>query len=451
MFKRSLYIRFISIFIGVVLFSILLSYVISSLFFHSEVIFEEEVSSITKGIATLVELAEPETIQEFAETIQTYFFDMIIVDEAGVSVIEDAPEFYLSEEAVEQVFLGQETPVILPFGSRQETRMVGMPVEIENERYALFIHIDYEEQMDAIKEIMIRALLIVLAFGSFMILLASRHLINPIKKLTNAAREMAKGNFSIRLKSKDKDEIGELITSFNHMATEVEKIDKMREDFVSSVSHEIQSPLTSIRGFTKALRDGVIPQENQREYFDIIYQETDRLSRLSDNLLRLSSLESDQHPFHPERYRVDEQIRRIVLATEPQWEQKQLTISLDLQSTWIKADEDLFEQVWLNLLNNAIKYSPEGGTISIEVKQEDDYVVVSIQDDGKGIPSEAFPRLFERFYKVDRARTNQMPGNGLGLSIVKKIIDLHQSYIEVESEVGKGSTFTVYISHEEKD
>ncbi|UOE93090.1 HAMP domain-containing sensor histidine kinase [Alkalihalobacillus sp. LMS39] len=449
MFQRSLYIRFISVFIGVVLFSILLSYVISSLFFHSEVIFEEEVSSITKGMATLVELAEPETIQEFAETIQTYFFDMIIVDEAGVSVIDDAPEFYLSEEAVQQVFLGKEAPVILPFGSRQETRMVGMPVEIGNEHYALFIHIDYEEQMDAIKEIMIRALLIVLAFGSFMILLASRHLINPIKKLTNAAREMAKGNFSIRLKSKDKDEIGELITSFNHMATEVEKIDKMREDFVSSVSHEIQSPLTSIRGFTKALRDGVIPQENQREYFDIIYKETDRLSRLSDNLLRLSSLESDQHPFHPERYRVDEQIRRIVLATEPQWEQKQLTISLDLHSTWINADEDLFEQVWLNLLNNAIKYSPEKGTISIEVKQEDDYVIVSIQDDGKGIPSEAFPRLFERFYKVDRARTNQMPGNGLGLSIVKKIIDLHQSYIEVESEVGKGSTFTVYISHEE--
>ncbi len=257
---------------------------------------------------------------------------------------------------------------------------------------------------------------------------------------------MAKGNFSVRLKSKKKDEVGELITSFNHMATELEQIDNMREDFVSNVSHEIQSPLTSIRGFTKAIRDDVIPKKDQHEYLDIIYQETERLSRLSENLLRLASLDSEQHPYHPVTYRLDEQLRRTVVATEPQWKKKSLQIHLDLESIEVFADQDLLDQVWLNLMTNAIKYSSLNGEIEIYLSRDADEVKVTIKDTGKGIPKDAIPHLFERFYKVDKARSRTVQGNGLGLSIVKKILTIHGCLIDVVSEEGVGSTFMINIS-----
>ncbi|MFC0470847.1 HAMP domain-containing sensor histidine kinase [Halalkalibacter kiskunsagensis] len=446
MFKRSLYVRIVATFIGVVIISLLTSYLTASYFFHNEVIFDEEVAHVTTGAAKMIEIVEPETLPELIELFKDYYFEMMIVDEEGTPLFDQHSSFFISNDAIVSVFHSSEkAPVILPYRKREATRVVGMPIELMNEPYALFIHFDYEEEMRGLKRVIVFSLILVLLIGSLLFLLASRYFVNPIKKLTNAAKEMAKGNFSVRLKSKNKDEVGELITSFNHMASEVEKIDKMREDFVSSVSHEIQSPLTSIRGFTKAIRDEVVPKQNQKEYLDIIYQETERLSRLSENLLRLASLDSEHHPYRPEVYSLDEQIRRTVLATEPQWKRKELQISLELDPLEVVADQDLFEQVWLNLLTNAIKHSPQNGTISIELKRGNHDVTVSIKDFGKGIPKEALPYLFDRFYKVDKARTSSIEGNGLGLSIVKRILTIHNYSIEVLSEEGVGSIFKVSI------
>ncbi len=413
-------------------------------------IFDEEVAHVTTGVAELIERSGPENIPELIETLQTYYFDILIVNEDGVPFIETTFPTDVPTEAIESLFqtVGQ-NPTILPYGKREATRVVGMPIEILGETYAMFVHLSYEEELSGFKRVIHFALFLVLLIGSLLIVFSSRYLVNPIKKLTDAAKEMAKGNFSVRLKSKNKDEVGELITSFNHMATEVEKIDKMREDFVSSVSHEIQSPLTSIRGFTKAIRDEVVPKQHQKEYLDIIYQETERLSRLSENLLRLASLDSEHHPYHPETYRLDEQIRRTVLATEPQWKQKNLQISLELESVEVYADQDLLEQVWLNLLTNAIKYSHQNESIRIEVEKGKN-IKVSIKDTGKGIPAESIPYLFDRFYKVDKARSNKVSGNGLGLSIVEKILMIHKFSIDVESEEGKGSIFTVTIPNEDE-
>lgn len=219
----------------------------------------------------------------------------------------------------------------------------------------------------------------------------------------------------------------------------------MRADFVSNVSHEIQSPLTSIKGFTKAIMDDVVPQENQKEYLTIIYQEIERMSRLSDNLLRIASLDSEHHPYNPVSYRLDEQIRNSVLTTEPQWTKKHIDIQLDLEPVEIFADKDLMEQVWLNLITNAIKYTDENGVIQIAIQIIGGKITVRVRDYGIGIPKEAIPNLFARFYKVDRSRNRSVEGNGLGLSIVKKILSIHKFNISVESEEGKGSTFTVHI------
>lgn len=288
-------------------------------------------------------------------------------------------------------------------------------------------------------------LLAVLVIGSLLILFMSGYIVKPIKKLTVAAKEMASGDLSVRLTYRNKDEFGELMESFNRMASELQKMDSVRDDFVSNVSHEMQSPLTSIRGFTRALQDGVIPLEEQKEHLDIIYEETLRLSRLSDNLLRLASLDSEHHPVNLTTFQLDEQLRRTIVLAEPQWARKDIMIELDLLPCGITVDKDLFDQVWQNLINNAIKYTGQEGTIHVEIEMSAQFVKVYIKDSGKGIPEEALPLIFDRFYMVEKARSSALKGNGLGLSIVMKILKIHDCKIEVESKVGEGTQFIVTI------
>ncbi|PYZ94719.1 two-component sensor histidine kinase [Salipaludibacillus keqinensis] len=447
MLKKSLYLRIVATFIGVVLISLFVSYTITSNVFQPGVLFEEEITNVTKGAANVLEMTDVENVDEMIDTLKDFHFDVLIVNEEGETFTNDRP-FDVDGSAFQEVISSEaDVPVVF---HEDAARVGGVPLEIGQEQYALFVHMDYEEEGEAIRYVISMALLIVLICGSLLIFLASRYVVDPIKKLTTAAKEMAKGNFSIRLKNKNnQDEVGELIRSFNHMASEVEQIDKMRDDFVSSVSHEFQSPLTSIRGFTKAIRDDVVPKKNQKEYLDIIYEETQRLSRLSENLLQLASLESDHYPLKHVKYRLDEQFRRAVLATEPLWKKKQLGLELNLDSVEVKADEDLLNQVWVNLLANAIKYSPQGETLTCTLKEIGKNIEVSIEDNGKGIPEEEIPHLFNRFYKVDKARSSSIEGNGLGLSIVKKILSIHNFDIQVTSEHHKGSTFTVVIPLDE--
>lgn len=433
-------------FICAVIISLLAAYFISSRFFQHEYTTEKELTKMIKGTVEMIEQAEPDKVPDIVETMRTYYFDLLIVDRNGISYLEQPPSFAITQADVDHILHSDDpVPFMFPYAERDSSRMVGSPVAISDQPYALIIDFNYEEEVAGRRKTIIFTLVTALFIGSFVILLVSRHLVNPIKKLTDAAKEMAKGNFSVRLNSKNKDEVGELITSFNHMATEVGKIDQMRQNFVGNVSHEIQSPLTSIKGFTKALRDEIIPKQEQREYLDIIYQETERLSRLSENLLRLASLDSEHHPYEPEKYRLDEQLRRIVLAMEPQWKKKNLQISLDLAPVELDADQDLLEQVWLNLMTNAIKYSAENGTILLEAKRVHGGVTVKVKDGGKGIPAEAIPHIFDRFYKVDQARSSKIDGSGLGLAIAKKIVALHQGKIHVKSQQGAGAVFTVSI------
>lgn len=223
----------------------------------------------------------------------------------------------------------------------------------------------------------------------------------------------------------------------------------MRQDFVSNVSHEIQTPLTSISGFAKALQNNdLIVEEERSEYLDIIIAESERLSRLSDNLLKLASLDSEHHPFNAGSFNLDEQIRTIVVTCEPQWSAKGIVIDLELpEAVKIKGDEDQLKQVWMNLLSNSIKFTPEGGNIRISIDDSAADVSVTISDNGIGISPEEFNAVFQRFYKIDKSRNGNNNGNGLGLAIVKKIVSLHQGNIEVDGAVGAGTTIIVRLPH----
>lgn len=256
---------------------------------------------------------------------------------------------------------------------------------------------------------------------------------------------MAKGDFSIRLATKRKDEIGELTASFNQMAQELDSLERVRRQFVSDVSHEIQSPLTSIKGFTMALKQKKLDEESRLRLLTIIEEESDRLSRLTQDLLKLSSLEHDQIQPNMSQYRLDEQLKDVMIASEPLWSTKSIKLELDLEPVIISADEDKLSQLWTNLLSNAIKFTGAGSVIAISLAASQHSVTVSVADSGVGIPEEELQHIFKPFYKIDQARERTVGGNGIGLSIVKRIVELHAGEIRVESTMAKGTTMTVVL------
>lgn len=265
-------------------------------------------------------------------------------------------------------------------------------------------------------------------------------IIEPIQRIT-------KGDFSVKIRNEEQydGEIGVLVKSINEMADELNTMERMRQEFVSNVSHEIQSPLTSIKGFALALQDDYLTDEKRKHYLTIIETETTRLSKLSHNLLKLTLLESEEHV--PERvtYRLDQQLKQIVLNCEPLWSEKGIELKLSLEKMYITADEESMSQVWINLLNNSIKFTPNGGTITIQLMRNGEQAEVRIRDTGIGISEEQRGHIFERFYKADSSRNRAFGGSGLGLAIVKKVIDLHQGEIQVESVLGDGTEFIISI------
>ncbi len=265
-------------------------------------------------------------------------------------------------------------------------------------------------------------------------------------RIIEAIEKIATGDFNIHIDSKQPDErFAELVKSMNYMAAELGKMEEMKQEFISNVSHEIGSPLTSIRGFATALKQNDLDEAERNRYLTIIEMESVRLSKLSSNLMRLTLLDAENRTFEPKMYRLDKQLRNSILSCEPQWTKKNITIEAIFDPVTITADEQLLSQVWQNLIYNSIKFTPENGEITLTLSMKEEQIHFTITDTGIGIPKEHIAYIFERFFKVDKSRIRSMGGSGLGLSIVKKIIDIHNGTIEVESIEGKGSTFIVLL------
>lgn len=306
------------------------------------------------------------------------------------------------------------------------------------------LSVDRYEFYDEFHRIMIvtrLAFLISSILGTLVILIAVRGIVKPIKKLSSASKEVAKGNFDIEVKIKSTDELGQLTSDFNLMVKELKNIDFLRKDFVSNVSHEFKTPITSIKGFAKLIRDGQLSNEQLLDYSEIIVNESNRLSYLSSNLLKLSELDSKMIREQSDLFSLAEQIRKTILILEVQWSKKEIEFDINLEEISIIGDEHLLQEVWLNLIQNAIKFSNQKGIIKINLYKSGDMIKVTIADNGIGMSDEEKKHIFERFYKGDKSRSKD--GNGLGLVIVKKIVELSNGKIHFESQLGKGSTFVV--------
>jgi signal transduction histidine kinase len=264
-------------------------------------------------------------------------------------------------------------------------------------------------------------------------------------QLLNALSRIAQGDFDVFVNTRNVFFYDDIAQGINTIAKELGSLEQMRQDFISNVSHEIQSPLTSIRGFATLLKNDALTVEQKNHYLDIIEAESKRLSSLSDNLLKLSTLETGNEPLSIKEFRLDKQLEKVALMLEPQWSNKNITMEADMEKLTIQGDEDLLSQVWINLLHNAIKFTPEGGLIRIILKASNDEVSCQISDTGIGIAPKDLIHIFERFYKVDKSRDRALGGNGLGLSLAKKIVELHGGRITPQSELGKGTTFIIYL------
>jgi len=305
-------------------------------------------------------------------------------------------------------------------------------------------------QPEDLVRLLVNATLGFLLFGGFLLIVSLFSFPGHTAKfrsIIDAMERMSRGDFhvNVHMKTRTDDQFGKLVRSFNDMAAQLGAMEKIRQEFISNVSHEIQSPLTSIHGFARALRDPGLSEGQRVHYLDIIETECMRLSRLSDNLLKLTTLESEHHPFERKRYRLDKQLREVVLAYEPQWLDKSIDMKVSLEETEIVADPELMNQVWGNLLHNSIKFTPRGGMISVQLRKRDGEAEVRIADTGIGIGEEDLPRIFERFHKADKSRHRTGGGSGLGLAIAKKIVDLHRGSIDAQSKPGDGSVFTVRL------
>lgn len=428
--KKGLRFKLISIFFGITLVSGILSVLLVMGFYvgyrdRQHIVRQEK-------IARAILLMGPETDMTAEEIAEVFSYD-----DYEVKIVRDTNRF--SKETLEQ--MEQEELVLIKSGHRRNRNTVFMS---EGTIYEIsFIH-----DIRAIFQILLlllTAFLITLLIGTVIISIVSRIILEPVRELMQATKEVAGGDFSVRVSESRGMELKDLAQNFNKMVKELGSIETLRNDFISNVSHEFKTPIASIQGFAKLLQSDNITVEERREYTNIIIEETNRLTKLSSNILRLSKLDNQNILIEKNSFNLAEQIRRCVLILEPEWNQKMLEFNIELEEIIYNGNEELLQQVWINLISNAIKFSEDEGIISIRMTSEEGSLTVEIEDQGCGMDEETVKHIFDKFYQGDRARNRE--GNGLGLALVKKIIELSKGTVTVQSTPAKGSTFIIKLPH----
>ena len=302
----------------------------------------------------------------------------------------------------------------------------------------------WEHLMGIVTSAIVIAMVLVLIVSLIAVSLISVHVTSPLKHMSKAVREYARGDFSARVPVHGKDEVAELAIAFNRMAEDLGRLETMRNSFLANVSHDLRTPMTTIGGFVDGILDGVIPPEKQDHYLTIVSTEVKRLSRLVSSLLDISKMEAGDRKFVMAPFDICEMGRQILISCEQRIEAKHLDVGFecDEEHLFVEADRDAIYQVFYNLCDNAVKYSSEGAKVLVRVTEEKNHKIqVTVFNEGPGIPDEDQPLVFERFYKADKSRSLDKSGLGLGLYIVKTIVKAHGEDIWVKSEYGKNCEF----------
>ncbi len=381
-----------------------------------------------------------------------------VMDNIQTAYSED-PEFVESlsgeeiSDALLKVLRGESIRVRSNEG-QAPTFTVGVPfVQNDYVMGAVFIQTRAQEIESGLDQILLKITLItvgVLVLSGIAVFLFMRSALRPLRKMTDAAENIAEGNFKVRVdENKGGRELKEVSRAFNTMTKKLEGVEEGRREFVSNVSHELRSPITSIRGFAEGMADGVIPAEEHPKYLRLVADESKRLSGLVNDLLALSRLERDDAKPELSVFDINEMLRRAIICRITAVEEKKIDISCEPEEDpcYVRADRDRIEQVVINLLDNAIKFTGEGGKITLSSRVRGEKAEIIVRDNGIGVAEEDRDKIFDRFFTADRAHTSGK-GTGLGLSISKRIMEMHGQSLQL-LDTDKGAAFCFTLEHAE--
>lgn len=455
---RSLYYRVFLITLAVIFISSMLGFLASNIYYHVKLkpYNDEKLVSIAKHMQSYIE-SDPAGMGPYLRNAAELGYEIYVTDG------KEQSDYYgrsfrdqdLDKQDIALVLGGgiyhgvaqfPNKPFITGFFDNRLSNTVGVPIQVSGKTYALFMRPDVLLQFGELRTFFALIGLLTIIISILLFLISTRYIVKPITRLTEATKRLAQGNYNHRLSTRRRDEIGQLAEHFMTMSRELERVDLARQQFVSNVSHEIQSPLTSIQGFAKVLAQGDLPIEERKQYAAIVEAESRHLSMLSKQLLLLSTLEQGEEALNMKHFSVRGHIRQAVEMLQWQLDEKDLLLKLSVpESMSVHGDEVLLMQVWTNLLSNAVHHIPSGRSIEVWAEETTSFNRVVIADTGEGIAPDHLPYLFDRFYRVDRARERASGRTGLGLAIVKKIVQLHKGTIEVSSSQGEGTRFTVTL------
>ena len=371
------------------------------------------------------------------------------LDENTPNLTDDDMRAYM------QTVLQSAEPVVFHAGfdsyfGKNPVITVAMPLSLRGEAVgAVFVHKKLElintGFLPLFHELWLAAM-IASALGLVLTAYTAVRITRPLTELANAAKRLAKGDMSVKVRVYADDEIGEVSRAFNSMVDALQTMEEQRKGFVANVSHELRSPITSIAGYLQGMLDGTIPREEHQKYMQVVYDETQRLTRLIRDLLDLSRIESGNVPMNPVDFNINELMRRVLIKYEGRLDEKNMEVEAEFadEPCMVHADMDRIEQVVSNLVDNAIKFCGQYGKLTLETRWVGDLCTVTVADDGAGIDEKDLPHVFDRFYTVDKAHTAGK-GTGLGLSIVKQILLQHGHDITVESVKGEGTRFAFQL------
>ncbi|MGX1193760.1 sensor histidine kinase [Metabacillus sp. SLBN-84] len=455
---KSLYVKFVVITIGIMIFSGIFAFLLSNTYYQQKLkpYNDQKNTKIALDIAEFAENHPDINLKDYLDNISSTGYQIFLVDNFGNEYYFGAPfrENTLSNSAKEQVLNGdifhgilnfpQET-FVTGFFANELKNTIGVPLTHNKEKYALFLRPDIKLLFNEMHILFAWMLALMISISIVMVLFTAKYLVNPISKLTTATKSLSNGDFNVDLDITRHDELGELSRSFLRMASKLEQMDDMRKEFISNISHDIQSPLSNIKGYTNLLESQSISPEEKSNYISIINGEIKRLSTLTKQLLLLASLDRDEDIMKRKPFNVGEQMKELVKSYQWQMGEKGITLGFTLPNVEIVGDPSLLHTVWDNLLTNAIKYNKSNGSIDISIEEKEKSVLVTFEDTGIGLNDEEKEKIFDRFYRVDTARTRSVEGTGLGLSIVAAIVKLHGGLIHVKSMEYEGTIFVVEL------